>query len=254
MREAGAWGVVTRKSVLPLAIAALTTVQVTSLFSRLVETKLVQSKRLPVSQQAQGCGVVARLDWCLVPNEAGKERQAAAAESSSLLTQTLGYMQHDSRGTDWSLSRHRSNIPPIQPELIKPFFLSLSLSLAAVFSLSLSLSLSSRMCVCVCVSASPCSASSLALFSSFSVSLINSCACFFSSPLIQLSSLRSYLFYSFWIFKNNKSFFYLKQYFLQKAECPITFMFQRMEIDSRVSHLFKLSYVFIGGRFYYNNK
>lgn len=100
MREAGAWGVVTRKSVLPLAIAALTTVQVTSLFSRLVETKLVQSKRLPVSQQAQGCGVVARLDWCLVPNEAGKERQAAAAESSSLLTQTLGYMQHDSRGTD----------------------------------------------------------------------------------------------------------------------------------------------------------
>lgn len=148
MREAGAWGVVTRKSVLPLAIAALTTVQVTSLFSRLVETKLVQSKRLPVSQQAQGCGVVARLDWCLVPNEAGKERQAAAAESSSLLTQTLGYMQHDSRGTDWSLSRHRSNIPPIQPELIKPFFL--SLSLAAVFSLSLSLSLSSRMCVCVC--------------------------------------------------------------------------------------------------------
>lgn len=148
MREAGAWGVVTRKSVLPLAIAALTTVQVTSLFSRLVETKLVQSKRLPVSQQAQGCGVVARLDWCLVPNEAVKERQAAAAESSSLLTQTLGYMQHDSRGTDWSLSRHRSNIPPIQPELIKPFFL--SLSLAAVFSLSLSLSLSSRVCVCVC--------------------------------------------------------------------------------------------------------
>lgn len=148
MREAGAWGVVTRKSVLPLAIAALTTVQVTSLFSRLVETKLVQSKRLPLSQQAQGCGVVARLDWCLVPNEAGKERQAAAAESSSLLTQTLDYMQHDSRGTDWSLSRHRSNIPPIQPELIKPFFL--SLSLAAVFSLFLSLSLSSRVCVCVC--------------------------------------------------------------------------------------------------------
>lgn len=148
MREAGAWGVVTRKSVLPLAIAALTTVQVTSLFSRLVETKLVQSKRLPLSQQAQGCGVVARLDWCLVPNEAGKERQAAAAESSSLLTQTLDYMQHDSRGTDWSLSRHRSNIPPIQPELIKPFFL--SLSLAAVFSLLLSLSLSSRVCVCVC--------------------------------------------------------------------------------------------------------
>lgn len=148
MREAGAWGVVTRKSVLPLAIAALTTVQVTSLFSRLVETKLVQSNRLPVSQQAQGCGVVARLDWCLVPNEAGKQRQAAAAESSSLLTQTLGYMQHDSRGTDWSLSRDRSNIPPIQPELIKPFFL--SLSLAAVFSLSLSRSLSSRVCVCVC--------------------------------------------------------------------------------------------------------
>lgn len=148
MREAGAWGVVTRKSVLPLAIAALTTVQVTSLFSRLVETKLVQSKRLLLSQQAQGCGVVARLDWCLVPNEAGKERQAAAAESSSLLTQTLDYMQHDSRGTDWSLSRHRSNIPPIQPELIKPFFL--SLSLAAVFSLFLSLSLSSRVCVCVC--------------------------------------------------------------------------------------------------------
>lgn len=177
-------------------------------------------------------------------------RQAAAAESSSLLTQTLGYMQHDSRGTDWSLSRHRSNIPPIQPELIKPFFLPLSLARCCFFSLPLF----PNVCVCVCVSASPCSASSLALFSSFSVSLINSCACFFSSPLIQLSSLRSYLFYSFWIFKNNKSFFYLKQYFLQKAECPITFMFQRMEIDSRVSHLFKLSYVFIGGRFYYNNK
>lgn len=150
MREAGAWGVVTRKSVLPLAIAALTTVQVTSLFSRLVETKLVQSKRLPVSQQAQGCGVVARLDWCLVPNEAGKERQAAAAESSSLLTQTLGYMQHDSRGTDWSLSRHRSNIPPIQPELIKPFFLSLSLSRCCFFSLPLSLPLFPNVCVCVC--------------------------------------------------------------------------------------------------------
>lgn len=150
MREAGAWGVVTRKSVLPLAIAALTTVQVTSLFSRLVETKLVQSKRLPVSQQAQGCGVVARLDWCLVPNEAGKERQAAAAESSSLLTQTLGYMQHDSRGTDWSLSRHRSNIPPIQPELIKPFFLSLSLARCCFFSLPLSLPLFPNVCVCVC--------------------------------------------------------------------------------------------------------
>lgn len=150
MREAGAWGVVTRKSVLPLAIAALITVQVTSLFSRLVETKLVQSKRLPVSQQAQGCGVVARLDWCLVPNEAGKERQAAAAESSSLLTQTLGYMQHDSRGTDWSLSRHRSNIPPIQPELIKPFFLSLSLSRCCFFSLPLSLPLFPNVCVCVC--------------------------------------------------------------------------------------------------------
>lgn len=149
MREAGAWGVVTRKSVLPLAIAALTTVQVTSLFSRLVETKLVQSKRLPVSQQAQGCGVVARLDWCLVPNEAGKERQAAAAESSSLLTQTLGYMQHDSRGTDWSLSRHRSNIPPIQPELIKPFSLSLSLSRCCFFSLPLSLPLFPNVCVCV---------------------------------------------------------------------------------------------------------
>lgn len=150
MREAGAWGVVTRKSVLPLAIAALTTVQVTSLFSRLVETKLVQSKRMPVSQQAQGCGVVARLDWCLVPNEAGKERQAAAAESSSLLTQTLGYMQHDSRGTDWSLSRHRSNIPPIQPELIKPFFLSLSLARCCFFSLPLSLPLFPNVCVCVC--------------------------------------------------------------------------------------------------------
>lgn len=150
MREAGAWGVVTRKSVLPLAIAALTTVQVTSLFSRLVETKLVQSKRLPVSQQAQGCGVVARLDWCLVPNEAGKERQAAAAESSSLLTQTLGYMQHDSRGTDWSLSTHRSNIPPIQPELIKPFFLSLSLARCCFFSLPLSLPLFPNVCVCVC--------------------------------------------------------------------------------------------------------
>lgn len=150
MREAGEGGVVTRKSVLPLAIAALTTVQVTSLFSRLVETKLVQSKRLPVSQQAQGCGVVARLDWCLVPNEAGKERQAAAAESSSLLTQTLGYMQHDSRGTDWSLSRHRSNIPPIQPELIKPFFLSLSLARCCFFSLPLSLPLFPNVCVCVC--------------------------------------------------------------------------------------------------------
>lgn len=251
MREAGAWGVVTRKSVLPLAIAALTTVQVTSLFSRLVETKLVQSKRLPVSQQAQGCGVVARLDWCLVPNEAVKERQAAAAESSSLLTQTLGYMQHDSRGTDWSLSRHRSNIPPIQPELIKPFFL--SLSLAAVFSLSLSLSLSSRVCVCVFLLPHvqlPLLLSSLPFLSHWSTAaLASSLPLWFNCP--------HYGHICFILFEFSKTinlFFYLKQYFLQKAECPITFMFQRMEIASRVSHLFKLSYVFIGGRFYYNNK
>lgn len=244
MREAGAWGVVTRKSVLPLAIAALTTVQVTSLFSRLVETKLVQSNRLPVSQQAQGCGVVARLDWCLVPNEAGKQRQAAAAESSSLLTQTLGYMQHDSRGTDWSLSRDRSNIPPIQPELIKPFF---SLSLSLLFFLSPSLAPSLPECVCVCVFLLPhvqlpLLLSSLPFLCHWSTAaLASSLPLWFNCP--------HYSHICFILFEFSKKinlFFNLKQYFLQKAECPITFMFQRMEIDSRVSHLFKLSYIFIG--------
>lgn len=60
MREEGARGVITRKSVLPLAIAALTTVQVTSLFSLLVQTELV---RQTASQLAGSRDVESWLDW-----------------------------------------------------------------------------------------------------------------------------------------------------------------------------------------------
>lgn len=60
--------------------------------------------------QLMGCRMwrVAGPDWCLVPS---KQQAATAAEPSSLLTQTLGYMQHDSRGTGASAARAATSLP-----------------------------------------------------------------------------------------------------------------------------------------------
>ena len=66
-----------------------------------------QSVGQSVSQRAPGCGVEAGLYWCLVPSK----QAAAAAESSSLLTQTRGYMQHDNRGTGASAGTAATSLP-----------------------------------------------------------------------------------------------------------------------------------------------
>ena len=66
-----------------------------------------QSVSQSVSHRAPGCGVEAGLDWCLVPSK----QAAAAAESSSLLTRTRGYMQHDNRGTGASAGTAATSLP-----------------------------------------------------------------------------------------------------------------------------------------------
>lgn len=62
--------------------------------------------RQTVGHWAPGRGVVAGLDWCVVPSE-----QAAAVESSSLLTQTRDYMQLDNTGTGASAGTAATSLP-----------------------------------------------------------------------------------------------------------------------------------------------
>ena len=136
----------------------------------------------PVSQsvsQSQGSRMWSR-GWAGLVSGS---QQAGSGSSRVVLSAHTNTRLHAARQQrHWSLGRDSSNIPPIHPELIKPFFslccpLSLSLSLSLSLPLSPSLSFLILMCawlmlcvcvcVCVCASASPCAQFPLLLSSLF---------------------------------------------------------------------------------------